>query len=129
MKTLDKLVICFLISLFTSCDSSDNLGNDFYVNYVDVESNRNIYYKDQGIFKSLHVNFVCYNDDKILVRGYPEHLDRTIDTTKFEYYIIDKSVYSINPIQMESNGNIGPIGIGQFEIEKVNLFNAKSLSW
>jgi hypothetical protein len=129
MKTLDKLVICFLISLFTGCDTSDNLGNDFYVSYVDVENNRNIYYKNQGIFKSLHVNLVCYNDQKILVRGYTEHLDRTIDTTKFEYYIINKSVYSINPTQMESIGIIGPIDLWQFKKEKDDLLNAKSLSW
>lgn len=129
MKRLNQLVICLLISYLSSCSASNSLGDNFEVSYVDIESNKNVYYNNQGIFNSLHINLVYYNEHKILVRGYSEHLNSTMDTNRYEYYIIDKKTYAIDPSQMQSKGLVGPIGMGQFETEKDILMNAKSLSW
>lgn len=91
--------------------------------------NRNIYYKNQGIFDNLSVNMVIYNTDKILVRGYPFKNANEVDHSKYFYYYINKPSYSSDPSQMKSSGLFGPIDSLEFENIRKRLDHSKTLSW
>jgi hypothetical protein len=70
---MDKLISIALLLFMVSCnyDVVDRIDDDFYVTYVDIESDRNVYYKDQGIFdERIKFSRVEYNDSLIIVSGY-----------------------------------------------------------
>lgn len=126
---MKRLIIIMILSLLIGCKSSNSLGDGFMLDYVDIPSDRNIFYKDQGIFNDLTLDMVVFNKDKILVRAYMINLDNTTDTSKYVYYIIDKQRYIDAPNQMSSIGLNGPLSLIEFNIEKDRLLNAEVLNW
>ncbi|RZL62949.1 MAG: hypothetical protein EOO93_08215 [Pedobacter sp.] len=116
--------------LFASCNDDVSLGDNFEVSYVDIVDNRNVYYNHQGIFSSLGVNQIIYNDDKILVRGYLYNYGNPgLDNSHYIYYLIDKKAYMTNPTQQSSTGVIGPIQFEHYRTISKGLENAKTKSW
>lgn len=127
------VILMLLISsgiTIIGCNNSSSLGDDFEVSYVDIQGDRNLYYKQQGIFSSLAVNQIIYNEDKILVRGYLYcNGDIRLDKSRYVYYLIDKKAYMINPCQQNSTGLIGPILFEEYEAIAKQLKDAKTKSW
>ncbi|MFC1223639.1 hypothetical protein ACFE6N_07505 [Pedobacter sp. BG31] len=127
------VILMLLISsgiTIIGCSNSISLGDDFEVSSVDIPDNRNLYYKRQGIFSSLGVNQIIYNEDKILLRGYLySNGDTRLDKSRYVYYLIDKKAYMINPGQQNSTGLIGPILFEEYEAIAKRLKNAKTKSW
>jgi len=129
MKKVFSFGFLFFLVLFIGCSDTNSIGDDYEVSYVDMPINRNIYYKNQGIFDNLSVNMIVYNNDKILVRGYLFKNATEADSSKYLYYYIDKGIYSSNPNQMRSNGVFGPIDSLEFGNIKNRLLDSKTLFW
>jgi len=127
------VILMLLVSVgitVIGCSDSISLGDDFEVSYVDIADNRNIYHKQQGIFSSLGINQVIYNEDKILVRGYLySNRDTRSAKSRYVYYLIDKKAYMMNPSQQNSGGMIGPILFEEYEAIAKRLKDAKTKSW
>jgi len=122
------LLIGFLVVLFCFSEKS-RIDDDYEVSYVDIPINRNIYYKNQGIFDNLSVNMIIYDNDKILVRGFRFKTSVDVDVSKYQYYCIDKRIYASNPNQMNSMGVLGPIDSLQFARIKKSMSDSEVLTW
>jgi len=129
MKKVFSTGFLFFLVLSIGCSDTNSIGDDYEVSYVDMPINRNIYYKNQGIFDDLSVNMIVYNNDKILVRGYLFKNATEVDSSKYLYYYIDKGIYSSNPNQMRSSGLFGPIDSLEFGNIKNRLLDSKTLFW
>ncbi|PTS94005.1 hypothetical protein DBR11_24300 [Pedobacter sp. HMWF019] len=129
MKKVFSIGFLFLLILSIGCSDTNSIGDDYEVSYVDMPINRNVYYKNQGIFDNLSVNMIVYSNDKILVRGYLFKNATEVDSSKYLYYYIDKGIYSSNPNQMRSNGLFGPIDSLEFGNIKNRLLDSKTLIW
>ncbi|HWW43315.1 hypothetical protein [Pedobacter sp.] len=104
MKKKLAFGILFFTTFVIGCSDTNSLGNDYDISFVDIPINRNVYYKNQGIFDNLSVNMVVYNNDKILIGGYLFKNATELDSSKHRYYYIDKRIYSSDPSQMKSSG-------------------------
>ncbi|SHE85485.1 hypothetical protein [Pedobacter caeni] len=129
MKNILLTGFLFLLILTVGCSDTDHIGDDYEVSYVDIQNNRNIYYKNQGVFDNLSVNMVIYNKDKILVRGCLFKNTTEVDHSKYLYFYINKLSYASDPSQMKSSGLFGPVDSLAFENIRKNLGNSEILSW
>jgi|GEM_PF-5042675 len=75
------------------------LNEDFYISYVDIEYNKDIYYDSQGILGNDIIQRLDYNDSLILIM-----VKTTSSNPLIKWYCIDVNKYKKDPIQRESRG-------------------------
>jgi len=112
MKSLKCILsVLLLVFILAGCFESAtfyNLGGGFkYGFYNNNKQTYNVFYHDQGIVRG-----VCYevrwNDEYILMKSYL-FIDGGRLKDEADFYLIDKKLYSKNPIQTESKAVVGPL--------------------
>lgn len=112
------ILFLFLIS-FNSCDFDsdlESLSDGFEIGFVDSESNRNIYYRSQGVFRNKLIYGIYQESDFIAIMIHPKDSTYNIIYDSTEYYIIDIEKYKVEPNQEQSPGLIGPFNLDNFYI-------------
>lgn len=126
-----SIILFVLVLILSSCifnRENENITDHFEIGYVDSETNRNIYYKSQGVFRKKIVYGMYYDSDFITLKIHPKYKTYEIIKDSIQYYIIDIERYKTDPNQEESKGLIGPLNVFEFKI-KTKKLGIKNIIW
>lgn len=104
-------ILFFSCIMISSCFESPHfydLGDGYQFGYYNnSKSTSNVFYNDAGIIKGI-CYYIEWNDNFIMVKSYASN---SLDTKplEIETFLIDKKLYSANPMQSESEAVIGPL--------------------
>ncbi len=122
--------LLFVIANFYGCfhySEYYDLGGGFKYGYFDSKGFLNVYYNNQGIVYHGVCHSVEWNDEFILIHYYPDNGKPDIYDDK--ECLITKKKYSIDSLQMESEGVIKDVDSINAILKTVVLTNRKSIEY